>query len=135
MIEVKMTDDIRKRDTKAVGPFSFRQIVCIIIGASYAVPIAVAIPADITVKILIGLVLASPAALCGFIRLNREPFEIVLIRWVYKHLLTPCKRKTKSGDPYFRELKRIRTRKEMKSNGKKKKEVTYSGKKSLKVYR
>lgn len=149
MIEVEMIDDIRKTETKAVGSFTTRQVICIILAGTYSIPIAVHVPFDITLKIVTGILLALPVVMCGWIKLNNEPFEIVMIRYIYKHFLTPCKRRAKQENVYKETLKKIRRKEETdkiknmspakrKAYLKKKKSgntVVYSKKKSYKIYR
>ena len=149
MIEVEMVDDIRKTEPKAVGSLTTRQVICIILAGTYSIPIAVHIPFDITLKIVTGILLALPVVTCGWIKLNNEPFEIVMIRYIYKHFLTPRKRKIKQENVYKETLKKIRRKEESdrikklspakrKDYLKKKKSgntVVYSKKKSYTIYR
>ena len=149
MIEVEMVDDIRKTEPKAVGSLTTRQVICIILAGTYSIPIAVHIPFDITLKIVTGILLALHVVMCGWIKLNNEPFEIVMIRYIYKHFLTPQKRKIKQENVYKETLKKIRRKEESdrikklspakrKDYLKKKKSgntVVYSKKKSYKIYR
>lgn len=148
MIEVEMVDDIRKTETKSVGALTTRQVICVLLAGSYSVPTAFYIPLDITFKIVIGVLLALPVAMCGWIKLNNEPFEIVMIRYIYKHFVTPRKRKAKQENPYKEALKKVRRKEESekiksmspakrKDYLKKKKSgktVVYSKKKSYKIY-
>lgn len=148
MIEVEMVDDIRKTETKAFGALTIRQVICVLLAGSYSIPIAVHIPFDITLKIVVGVLLALPVAMCGWIKLNNEPFEIVMVRYIYKHFLTPQKRKAKQENPYKEALKKVRRKEESekiksmspakrKAYLKKKKAgktVIYSKKKSYKIY-
>lgn len=149
MIEVEMNDDIRKTKAKVFGKFDLRQLICIILAASYSIPIAIYLPFDITLKIVLGVLLAVPVVMCGWIRLNKEPFEIVLIRYIYKHFLTPSWRKVKRNNSYKTSLKKIRKKEEKKriktmspkqrkayqEKQKKGKTVTYSNKAAYKIYR
>lgn len=148
MIEVEMAEDVRKTKTKAVGRFTIRQFICIIIAASYSIPIAFIIPGDITVKLLVGFFLAMPVAMCGWIKLNKQPFEVVLMRYIYKHFLTPTMRKVKRDNVYKTALKKVnkeeekaafkamsQKKKELYMKKKKKgKQVKYSTKKELRIY-
>ncbi len=149
MIEVQMTDDVRKIDPKVVGRYTKRQIICLLIAATYAVPIAINLPLELVPKLAIGTTLAAPVVLCGWIKVNKEPFEIVAVRYIYKKFLTPQKRKVKILNPYKDALKKVRKdtekemvkkmspqkRKEYEKAKKKGKMVTYSTKKDLKMYR
>jgi len=149
MIQVEMIDDIRKTETKAIGPLTLRQAICIIIAGSYSLPIAMILPVDIFTKIIVGFILALPVALCGWVKLNKEPFEIVLTRYIYKHFLTPQKRKYKVVSPYKKALQKVRAEEkqekinqmsakekaEYEKKLKKGKVITYSQDEDYKVYR
>lgn len=149
MIEVEMAEDVRKTKTKAVGRFTVRQFVCIIIAASYSIPIAFIIPGDIIIRLLAGFFPAMPVVMCGWIKFNKQPFEIVLMRYIYKHFLTPTMRKAKRDNPYKTALgkaKREEEKEAFRAMSPKKKElymkkkrkgkqVKYSGKKELRIYR
>lgn len=93
MIEVEMTDDIRKYETKTVGPFTTRQVISIVIGAAYSIPIGLLIPVSMDNKIFIMIMLAVPAFLCGFIKMDGMPFEALAARMLYMYVLTPTHRK------------------------------------------
>lgn len=148
MIQVEMIEDVRKTETKAIGPFTLRQVICIIISLVYSVPIALLIPVDWVVKLLIGFVLALPVTLCGWVKLNKEPFEIVAMRYVYKYIFTPRKRKYKVINPYKAALKKVRSQKEVEyiaslsakerkqyEKTQKEKTITYSEGEEYKVYK
>lgn len=148
MIEVEMVDDIRKKDPPIIGPFTARQVICVAIAGTYSVPIAVNLPLDITYKIIIGLLIALPVAICGWIKINNEPFEIVMVRYIYKHILTKRKRRVKQPNPYYEALKTVRKKDEQARikkmsprkrkaylKKKKKKKITYSRKKAYRIYR
>ena len=93
MIEVEMTDDIRKFETKTIGPFTTRQVICILIGVAYALPIGLAIPTTMDNKIFIAILLAMPAVMCGFVKIDGMPFEALVARMLYTYVLTPPHRK------------------------------------------
>lgn len=149
MIEVEMVDDIRKTEPKTLGPLTTRQLICIILAGLYSIPLAWHLPLDISLKIVFGVMSALPVVLCGWVKVNNEPFEIVMIRYIYKHFLTPCKRKVKQENPYKEALKKVRRKEEaamvkkMPPNKrkaylqkkKKGKTVVYSKKKAYKMYR
>lgn len=149
MIEVEMVDDIRKTEPKTLGPLTTRQFICIILAGSYSIPLAIHLPFDIALKIVFGVMTALPVALCGWVKLNNEPFEIVMIRYIYKHFLTPSKRKVKQENPYKEALKKVRKKEETAmikkmppkkrkaylQKKKKGKTVVYSKRKAYKMYR
>lgn len=94
MIEVQMTNDIRRFETKTFGMFTTRQVVCILIGLFIGFPIGFAIPfSETSNKILVSMMLAIPFWLCGFIKIDHSPLEFIALRWLYMKVLTPPKRK------------------------------------------
>ena len=113
MIEVEMSDDIRKFETKFLGPFTMRQTVCTAIALLYAVPIAALINVSIDNKVLIGFILAAPALGCGFIKFGGMPLEVFFIRVFYMYFLTPSKRKCKSVNTYKATLREMKKEKEI----------------------
>lgn len=95
MIVVEMNEDIRKKEVKFMGPLTFRQVISIVIGCAYAVPIAIFLPFDIGTKLIVGFILALPAIACGWVKRDGQHFETILIRSIYKRILTPRRRKKK----------------------------------------
>ena len=149
-VNVQMSDDIRKYETKTVGPFTTRQLVCILIAFAYSIPIGILLPISISNKILVITFLAAPVILCGYVKMDGTNFETLVIRYIYTHFLTPPKRKYISPIS-FREqmtqqeerLKKERIKKMSpekkkafleKEKKKKKKIVTYSDKAQFKIY-
>lgn len=145
MIEVEMVDDIRKYEPKLIGPFTKRQIICACISAVYSVPIAFFLPVTTGDKITYGILMAIPVILCGWIKMDGAPLEVIMMRMIYTYFLTPPKRKYESTC----EMKRIRnellkkeenkkvsqmTKKERKKY-EKEKMVTYSTKPEFKAYK
>ncbi len=93
MIIVQMNEDIRKKETKFMGSFTFRQVLCLAIAAGIAAPIIIFVPGDIALRIILGLTLAIPIILCGWVKSQGQKFETLAIRFIYKKFLTPQKRK------------------------------------------
>ena len=112
MIIVQMNEDIRKKEVKSVGRFTFRQIICLAVGFAYAVPIAIAIPADIAIKLLIGVALIAPAGACGWVKSQGQHFETLALRFIYKKFLTPRLRRKKDL-AYVRPKKMLKKEKEL----------------------
>lgn len=154
MIQVEMTEDIRKYETKAVGPFTSRQIACIIIGCVYSIPIALLIPASWTNRMFIFMFLMAPAVMAGYCKLDGTHFESLVFRIAYLYILTPTKRKYKSKNTWRKQLNKIKAKEKKqemakaqkaagktgkKKSGNKKKidkpEVIYSKKPEFKIYR
>lgn len=147
-IEVQMTDDVRKYDTKVIGPFNKRQLMCVLIAIPCALP-GVLIPKDIVLKILFSIILATPALLCGWIKYHGMYFEALFFRFLYLHVLTPKKRKYKSINLFRQaekeyekkaEREKIKSfsskeRKQYLKNKKKKQTVKYSKIPEYKVYK
>lgn len=149
MINVEMSDDIRKYETKTIGPFTSRQLVCLGIALSYAVPMALFLPLEIDSRIVIAAIAAVPVILCGYIKMDGLKFEGIIMRMLYLYYLTPAKRKCKCENTFRQGINQIKLReekrklnkmtpKQQKMYEKKKtqqKQVTYSNKKQFKVYR
>jgi hypothetical protein len=94
MLQVEMTDDIRKYQPKLVGPFTTRQCVCIMIGLLFALPAAFLIHTeDITNRIVIFCCIAAPFIACGYVKMDGAYLEVLLIRALYSFFLAPPKRK------------------------------------------
>ena len=100
MVEVEMTEDIRKFENKVVGGLTKRQIISVLIGGGIGVPLGVFIPGDMTVKILVAALVALPILLCGWVKLDGMPLEILAIRTIYSYVLCPAKRKYKTTNPW-----------------------------------
>lgn len=117
MIVVEMNEDIRKTEVKAAGPFTFRQVVCIVVAVCYAFPLGFFIPGDLTVKVIVGGCAALPVIACGWITRDGQHFEIIAIRWIYKKFLTPVKRKKKDllYEPYRKKIRKIREKNKIKA--------------------
>ena len=146
MITMEMSDDIRKYETKSIGPFTIRQVICIGIGCAYSIPLAAISGLDTANKVLLACVLAAPAIACGYVKLDGAPFEVLFFRLLYWMVLTPKKRKMRGQNIYRSELARIAkqeeamkmsTKPQQKAYMKKKKDklVRYSRKPENKVYR
>lgn len=125
MIEVEMTDDIRKYETKTVGPFTTRQLICIIIGAAYSIPIGLLLPVSTDNKVLIIILLMLPAFACGFVKMDGMHFETLAARMLYMYVLTPAHRKYVSPCSFRvemenRDKRRLRRRLAKMSPGKRK---------------
>lgn len=114
MFDVPMLDDIQTTEKRLNKFLTMRQFVCVLIGSIYAIPIAYFVPLNWFWKIIIGLTLIAPAFFCGNPKLlNHEPLEIVIIRAIYKHFLTPQKRKLKSQNTYREALNTIEKKEEI----------------------
>lgn len=127
MIEVPMTDDIRKYQPKVLGPFSLRQLVCVILAMAAAIPLWKVIPFELSDKVLVLCIIVLPILACGRAKMDGLPFEKLIFRILYFYLLVPRKRKYKTENTYKQALLKRKKPK------KKKAQVDYSGK--LKVYR
>lgn len=114
MVRVKMSDDIRKYDTKFMGAFSKRQTICLAFGIVFGAVIAALLPFGLDISILTGVSLASPVILCGFVKINGCTFEVIALRYIYKQFLTPRKRKIKRITPLHMEYNKAKKRAERK---------------------
>ncbi len=152
-LTVQMTDDIRKYETKAIGPFTMRQAICLSLGVLFSLPVGILVDTTIDNKILIMSIIVAPFLASGYIKVDGMRFEILIIRYIYRSVLTPRKRKYKTQNVFREEIARIEeeeykeslkqmTKKERKKAEKehdaktaKTKKITYSTKAKYKVYR
>lgn len=151
MIEVQMTDDIRKFEPKTIGPFTTRQVICFLIAAVISIPIAFLTDLAIDNKIILVLVLGIPIAACGYVKMDGAYFEVLSIRLIYFWFLTPKKRIYKRNNRYKEYIKALEKKekdakfakltesqkkayRKYEQNKKKKKDIKYSNKKELKIY-
>ena len=107
-----MTDDIRKHETRIVGPLTKRQLIWLVIGSAIAVPIALAVPTSWDNKIFILLAVLAPAILCGFLKVDGTNFDLYFGRVVYKLILTPRRRVYKTKNTYRELLKQAKKKEE-----------------------
>ncbi len=133
MIEIPMTDDIRRYQPKVLGPFTLRQLVCSLLGVAVALPTWV-LTKDMSIdnRILILAFAALPVMSCGWVKMDGLPLEMLVFRLIYFYFLTPKKRKYLSINTYKQAYDKGKASK----TGKKPKKVkiTYSSKKELKKY-
>ena len=148
MIDVEMSDDIRKYETKTKGMFTTRQVVCIVIGLAVALPIGLLLPfKDFWNKILAIVFIALPFWFCGH-KVNGVNLEVLALRFIYLKYLTPAKRRViqknwfhESMNEYNRYLEKIKILKLNKSQRSeyekmnKKGNIKYSIRKEYKVYK
>lgn len=99
MIETKVPKDIRKFKGKAIGPFTFRQVICLVI----------AIVVDLTVysfllrdsnlgtdTVMMILMTCALPILIFIMEPNGMKMEVYLRKVLYKNILFPTKRKNKT---------------------------------------
>ena len=99
-INVMMPDDIRTHETKILGPFTKRDLICLTIGLAYTVPITLLVPASLENKFLIFLLCCMPAFLSAKVKIKGLAFEIFVAKYLYLNFLTPKKRKYKTYNKY-----------------------------------
>ena len=114
MIEVEMMDDIRKFKSKAVGPFTLRQAVCIIIGVLIGAPIAMLVDTTWDNRVFIAVLVSMPIILSGFISIDGCYFEVFILRFMYMKFMTPQKRKTVQKHPYRQYYEKFEKEKQQK---------------------
>lgn len=131
MIEIPMTDDIRKYQPKILGPFTLRQLVCAILSGVVAIPVF-ALTKNMTIdnRILVVAFSALPVLACGWIKMDGLPLEKLLFRLIYFYMLAPKKRKYKTVNTY-----KSVYQKPHKVDQTKKVKIVYSSKKELKKYK
>jgi len=92
MIEIEMSEDIRNFSPKIIGPLSIRQLIAAVIGVGLALPAAIFIPLDLEFRILIAVLIAAPAIVCGFFKFYGMAPEVFFIRVMIPFYLNPEKR-------------------------------------------
>lgn len=132
MIEIEMNKDVRTFEPKIMGPFTRRQLLSLVIAAAYAGPIAILVPGDAMMKVLLGCILAIPAILCGFIDVLGLPLLQFITYCVIPSLVNPKVRKFKSENIYEASLLEAEAQENRKKgkqkNAGRQKKVTYSKK-------
>lgn len=147
MIDVEMTDDVRKYETKPILKiFTVRQGICVGAGIGVGLIIGGMLPIkDITFKLIAIALIAIPIAMCGFVQLNGNYFEFVILRFIYLKFLTPQKRRNKQKNLAKMKIQEIQkadeneklknlTPSQKKKYYKKKTSVKYSSKPEYKIY-
>lgn len=100
MIEVKMTKDIRDYSPKVIGPFTGRQLVCLVISLVYGIPIMIAIPFDIIPRVLLGMLCMAPVLACGWVAPYGIPLERFFIKCIIPVLGSGGKRRYKCKNDF-----------------------------------
>lgn len=115
MLQVEMTDDIRKYQPKFMGPFTVRQCVCILIALVVAIPITIIFPvSQPSYKIFVFCIAMAPIVACGYIKLDGAYFEVLLLRAIYTMFLSSPKRKQVSHNTIAEYLEYLNKQKEKK---------------------
>ena len=65
MIEIEMSKNIKEFEPKTMGFFTTRQIICLAIGAVVGGTVGFLIPGSVMIKVIVGIICAIPALLCG----------------------------------------------------------------------
>lgn len=99
-IVVQMSEDIKAYEVKTIGPFTTRQVVCLMIGGVVGIGVAYLVPVEILYKILIATLIICPSFMCGSTKISGTYLEVILLRIIYKKFLTPPKRKMKTVSSY-----------------------------------
>ena len=136
MIEVPMTDDIRKFETNIVGPFTLRQVVCVAVAALVAIPVFIFWEGEVTDKIFPAMIAAGPILAFGWIKMDGCPAEMILMRYLFTKFLAPPMRKALTESEYHKEFVKLKKEEQKKKNGGKevKEVIRYSNKKKNRIY-
>ena len=100
MVEVEMTKDIRDYETKHFGLITMRQMVCLLIGFAYAIPLFFLLPIeDMTTRIVIAAIAMMPVIIAGWVKIYGMRAEQFAIQVIKSTILTPStlKYKCESG--------------------------------------
>lgn len=112
MVTVSMPEDIRQFETKFIGNFTLRQVVCLAVGAVFAIPTALLIPTDIMYKIIVAALVEVPFLFAGWAKPQGMRFEVFVMRMIYYYVLTPRVRKVKEDNPYYDSYRKVLAAKE-----------------------
>ena len=97
MVEVEMTKDIRSYEPKLFGVVTVRQIICLTIGAVFALPLVLCLPIeDISIRVMIGMIPLIPMILLGWLKVYGMQLEKFLFQAMRSLVLTPSERKYKT---------------------------------------
>ena len=103
-----MSRDVREFEPKIIAFFTQRQLMCVGVGCAYAIPIALMIPTnEVIIKILIALILAAPALLCGWIKISDMYFDKYFMDVLLPSFLYPQKRIYQSKNSYEEFLEKL----------------------------
>ena len=122
-MQIEIPQDILKRESKIMGNFSARQIICLGIGIGLGILVAVAMGDgfEIKTRITVGAIAAMPALVIGFKKIYDQPIEKMLPVIIEDNFLLPAKRVYKQENLIEEEdLKRLEFEK---NGGKKEKKV------------
>ncbi len=105
-VTVRMHDDVRKKKAKFIGPFTFRQALCLVLGGFWGYFCTSFFPdgTELLIQVLIAVGFGLPIILCGFLTRDGQYFEVLIVRTIYKMFLTPGMRKKK--DLMYRDIRR-----------------------------
>ena len=95
MIEIEIPKDIRKYESKLIGPFTTRQAVCFVGGAVIAVPVfnICRQMGAFDLGSLLAICIFLPFILCGWVKVYGMTFEQFFQTFLYSEYLAPKKRK------------------------------------------
>lgn len=132
-VEIKIPKEIRKYEAKAVGPFTLRQLICLLICMPICVGLYILVKPYIGVD-LAGFIVILPAAvgwLFGWYKPYGMPFEKYMKTVFVNSFLAPAKRVYKTENYYADVLKEIALEEEQQEqmadgkNNRKKKQKKY----------
>lgn len=94
MIEIEMSKDIREFAPKVMGPFTLRQIICLLLAVVIALPILLLLTnMEFTNRMIIAAVAATPVLACGWVDFFGMPLEKFVVHIIKTSVITPTKRK------------------------------------------
>lgn len=118
MVEREVLKDINSYKTKFIGPFTFRQFVCTVLGSIVAITLFFLLRIVFIDKfcVLLAGICSIPFFVCGYWAPYNIPFEKFVVQYIKMSILTPKNRKYKTDNSYdfIREPKRAYTDKDLK---------------------
>lgn len=101
MVKRNIPRDINQYKAKQIGPFTTRQIICLIPAAGLALGAYFGLRNIIgDASLLVAIVLALPFLLCGFVTLYNVPFEKFALQVIRTVILAPTTRRYKTENLY-----------------------------------
>ena len=119
MIEIEIPKDIRKYESKLVGPLTTRQTICFVIGAVIGITIYSVLsflPQDF--KMILVLIAVSPLILCGWYKPYGMHFEKFVQTALISNVLAPVNRKYVTKNLFEDDAKPVDTKNKKNKNNK-----------------
>ena len=91
-VKIEMNHDIRDFSPKIFGPFTLRQIICLLICVPVFFLFFLILPLDIAEKIIVSILPCIPIILCGWVTVYEIPLEKFLFRHFFPFIFSEKER-------------------------------------------